>query len=51
MSVYKDKRGRKWLRVAETRSGIFAWFRPIQHVNDGYYDKSFKIADMVEVTT
>ena len=46
MQIYVDKKGRKWFRVAETRAGVFAWFRPIEHPDDGYYDKSFKVAAM-----
>ncbi len=46
MSIYLDKRGRQWVRVAETRAGVYAWFRPLAHADDGSYDRSFKLSEM-----
>jgi hypothetical protein len=46
-SVYEDRNGRQWLLVAETRAGVYAWFRPIEHATDGLYDQSFKLSAMM----
>jgi hypothetical protein len=45
-SVYEDRSGRQWLLVSETSAGIYAWFRPIEHATDGYYDRHFKLSAM-----
>ena len=46
MSIYLDKRGRKWVRVADTRGGVYAWFRPLAHADDGSYDRCLKVAEL-----
>ena len=43
-TVYADRKGRLWILVAHTRSGVVAWFRPVEHADDGYYDKAFKLS-------
>jgi hypothetical protein len=48
MTTYKDRKGRLWILVATTAAGIYGWFRPVEHADDGYYDKNMKIADMVQ---
>jgi hypothetical protein len=45
-SEYTDAKGRRWLLVGTTLAGVYGWFRPVKHADDGYYDKSFKIAYM-----
>ena len=50
MSTHKeslDRKGCRWVLVSETRSGMYAWFRPVRHANDGHYDRNFRIADML----
>jgi len=44
--IYIDKHGRRYIRVAETKGGLYAWFRPEAHADDSYYDVSRKVADM-----
>jgi hypothetical protein len=46
---WTDRRGRRWLRVGETRSGVYAWFRPVKHADDGSYDTALKIAELREI--
>ena len=38
--TYLDKKGRRWLRIAETRSGLYAWFRPVARANDALFDRN-----------
>lgn len=51
MSRYMDRKGRMWLLVAHTAGGIYAWFRPMQHADDGFYDKNFKLSAMQKVAS
>jgi hypothetical protein len=46
VNVYLDRHGHRWLLVANTRSGVYGWFRPEAHADDGYYDRSFRIDRM-----
>lgn len=46
MRIYVDKHGRRYLLVSETRGGIHAWFRPVEHANDGYYDVNRRMSEM-----
>jgi len=48
-ATYKDSRGQLWLLVATTKAGIYAWFRPIAHADDGSYDKSLAVASLTQV--
>lgn len=45
--TYLDKKGRRWLRIAETRSGVYAWLRPVARANDALFDRNFKISEML----
>lgn len=45
-TIYFNNNGRRFILVAVTRSGVYAWFRPIEHAEDGFYDVNMKIADM-----
>ena len=45
-AIYLDSHGNRWLLIASTRAGIYAWFRPEAHADDGSYDRSFKLAKM-----
>jgi hypothetical protein len=44
--TYKDRKGNQWLLVANTPAGVYGWFRPVEHPNDGWHDKHCKIASM-----
>ena len=47
--LYTDKKGLRWYRVAETRAGVYAWFRPAISSADARDDAAFKIAEMTLV--
>ena len=47
--IYKSSNGKQYFLVAMTRGGKYAWFRPIEHRDDAYFDRNFLISSMVQL--
>lgn len=45
-NIYADQNGKLYIHVGYTAREVYAWFRPVDHIDDGAYDTCLKMSEM-----